>query len=351
LIGVTSECLGDHSEARTRLENVCNHYVRPPQRWRAFRFGLDQKVGALMRLARNLWFQGLPDQAVRVAHASVAEARAIEHPTSLCNALVDAACPVSAWTGDLPAVERFGTMLSDHAWAHNLEIWHAHGLAWQKWASVKRGDIGAAASIQRDAVPGVRETWFYVSYTLPLTSSKPLRLALGISPSNPIQSPLAPNLLWPEDVTGSAEEIAGILGEVEKALQEGKELWCFPELLRVKGELVLLENRSNEAAAESIFRQALDWARGRGALSWELRVAMSLGRLQRSQGRSTEALAQLVPVYERFNEGFGTADLISAKALIEELHQQAHTSGPWSAPDRATSRRSAPLAPAILCRT
>jgi predicted ATPase len=128
-------------------------------------------------------------------------------------------------------------------------------------------------------------------------------------------------LVWPEDVTGSAEEIAGSLGEVEKALEEGKELWCFPELLRVKGELVLLENRSNEAAAETNFRQALDWACRQGALSWELRAAMSLGRLQRSQGRTAEALAELMPVYERFSEGFGTADLISAKALIEELHQ------------------------------
>jgi predicted ATPase/DNA-binding winged helix-turn-helix (wHTH) protein len=294
LVAVASEHLGDHSEARTRLERVCNHYVRPPQRWRAFRFGLDQKVGALMHLGRTLWFQGFPDQAVRVAHASVAEARAIEHPTSLCYALVDAACPVSLWTGDLPAVERFGTMLSDHALAHNLEVWRTYGIAWQKWASVKRGDINARTSILLHVLRGVRERLdlYYTMY-----------------------------LVWPEDVTGSAEEIAGSLGEVEKALQEGKELWCFPELLRVKGELVQLENRSNKAAAESNFRQALEWARRQGALSWELRAAMSLGRLQRSQGRTAEALAELVPVYERFSEGFGTADLISARALIDELHQ------------------------------
>ena len=74
-------------------------------------------------------------------------------------------------------------------------------------------------------------------------------------------------------------------------------------------------------AAEDHFRQALDWACRQGALSWELRAAMSLARLLGNQGRSADGLAILQRVYERFTEGFNTADLRSAKALLEVLGQ------------------------------
>jgi predicted ATPase len=74
------------------------------------------------------------------------------------------------------------------------------------------------------------------------------------------------------------------------------------------------------AAAEDHYRQALGWARRQGALSWELRAATSLARLLRDQNRPTEAIALLVPIYNRFTEGFETADLKAAKALIDGLY-------------------------------
>jgi predicted ATPase len=73
------------------------------------------------------------------------------------------------------------------------------------------------------------------------------------------------------------------------------------------------------AAAEDHFRQALDWAQRQGALSWELRAATSLARLLSDQGSSADAIALLQPVYDRFTEGFATADLKAAKALIDDL--------------------------------
>ena len=73
------------------------------------------------------------------------------------------------------------------------------------------------------------------------------------------------------------------------------------------------------SAAEDHFQQALDWARRQGALSWELRAATSLTRLLRDLDRPTEALALLQPVYDRFAEGFDTADLKAAKALLGAL--------------------------------
>ena len=71
--------------------------------------------------------------------------------------------------------------------------------------------------------------------------------------------------------------------------------------------------------AEDHFRQALESARRQGALSWELRAATSLARLWYGQNRRTEGLALLQPVYDRFTEGFDTADLKAAKALLDTL--------------------------------
>ena len=60
-------------------------------------------------------------------------------------------------------------------------------------------------------------------------------------------------------------------------------------------------------------------AREQGALFWELRIAISLARLLRGQGRSADAVGILQPVYDRFTEGFDTADLREARSLLEEL--------------------------------
>jgi predicted ATPase len=113
------------------------------------------------------------------------------------------------------------------------------------------------------------------------------------------------------------------LEAIDKALERAannKEQWYLAELLRIKGELLLLTGAPKAAAAaEDHFWQALDWARRQGALSWELRVATSLARLKRDQGRSREGYELLTAVYDRFTEGFGTADLVSAKTLLHAV--------------------------------
>jgi predicted ATPase len=122
-------------------------------------------------------------------------------------------------------------------------------------------------------------------------------------------------------VMGEALGRTGKIGDglvlVEAAIDHSErteERWASAELLRVKGELLLLQGTPGAAAtAEDHFRQALDWARRQGALSWELRAATSLARLLRDQGRAADALALLQPVYDRFTEGFDTADLKAAR--------------------------------------
>ena len=91
------------------------------------------------------------------------------------------------------------------------------------------------------------------------------------------------------------------------------------ELYRLKGELLLRQADSNEPQAETCFHQALDIARRQQAKSWELRTATSLARLWQSQDKHQDATDLLAPAYGWFTEGFDTADLKDAKALLQEL--------------------------------
>jgi predicted ATPase len=99
------------------------------------------------------------------------------------------------------------------------------------------------------------------------------------------------------EALGRAGEIADGLAVAEGAIERSEQnegRWAFAELLRVKGELLLLQGAPGAAAAaEDHFRQALDWAHGQGALSFELRAATSLARLLRDQGRSADPIALL----------------------------------------------------------
>ena len=89
------------------------------------------------------------------------------------------------------------------------------------------------------------------------------------------------------------------------------------ELHQHKGQLLLRQGQSE--AAEELYRKALSIAREQEAKLWELRAAVSLARLRRDQDRRDEARNLLAPVYGWFTEGFDTADLKKAKALLDEL--------------------------------
>jgi predicted ATPase len=102
--------------------------------------------------------------------------------------------------------------------------------------------------------------------------------------------------------------------------ERNEERWCVAELLRVKGELILRGGGPQAAtAAEEHFLQSLGWARRQGALSWELRTSTSLARLRHDQGRIAEARDLLQSIYDRFSEGFDTADLKTANAYLNSL--------------------------------
>jgi predicted ATPase len=120
---------------------------------------------------------------------------------------------------------------------------------------------------------------------------------------------------------GKAAEGLSIIDEALVRSDSNEERWCVAELLRIKGELILREGAPQAAtAAEEHFLHSLDWARQQGALSWELRTSTSLARLQHDQGRIAEARSLLQSVYDRFSEGFETADLKTAKVYLDSLN-------------------------------
>jgi predicted ATPase len=260
------------------------------------RFQFRPHVAARVLLAWILWLEGFPDQAIRAAENSVKEARGANHVLSLCYALSQI-CPLALLAGDLATAESYLTMLLDQSARYSLPFWAASGRSNRGMLLIKRGDLDAGLRLLRAGHSELGEgrvAWRSITFCT---------------------------------VTGLALAHTGQIGDglilVEAAIdhcERTEERWIFAELLRVKGELLLLQGGSSAAAtAEDHFRQALDWARRQGALSWELRAATSLAQLLRDQGRPADAMALLQPIYDRFTEGFDTVDLQAAKALIDAL--------------------------------
>jgi predicted ATPase len=119
------------------------------------------------------------------------------------------------------------------------------------------------------------------------------------------------------------------LSTIEEALADSRRDgrgWYLPELLRIKGKLLLQEAQiPSTAAAEACFRQSMETAQQQGALYWELRAALSLADLRLAQDRRDQARQILAPIYGQFTEGFDTADLRAASAMLRSLG--SHQSG------------------------
>ena len=300
MMGVAKHFLGDQISARRHLELVLTHYAgadhgRDVIRFQdVIRFGTDLRVSARVFLARVLWLQGFSDQAVRTAEISIAEAQATGHAISLCYALALAACPTAFWVGNLAAAAHYTGMLLDHSRQHSLPHWAAFGSRFQRVVILKGSDLDTGSRLLQTGLDEIAGPNFSFRFLIGLCE-----LAEALA---------------------RAGRIAEGLAVLEAGIEQSEAGWLTAELLRLKGELFLLQ--STPAVAEKaadLFRQALDEVRRQETLSWELRAATSLARLLRNQCRPSDAIAVLQPVYDRFTEGFGTADLQAAKQLLDEL--------------------------------
>jgi tetratricopeptide (TPR) repeat protein len=259
----------------------------------------DDRAMARALLARALWLQGFPERAQREAQASFREVPSSDDQLTMCRVLLYGMGRIAPMTGDFAAAETAVSIIIESATSAAAPFWTMVGQFLRGKLLVERQQFAEGLTALREAFDIGNQTGWRLSYP-EFMGSFALALA-GVG-----------RLDEAHDAVCKAIEAAGG--------REDGEQWYVPELLRIKGE-VLLRQTSNQAgqAASNCFAKAAEMACEQGALFWELRVALSLARLLRGQGWSADAKAILRPVYDRFTEGFDTADLRAAKALLDAL--------------------------------
>jgi predicted ATPase len=246
--------------------------------------------------ASALWCLGYPAQAVRRSQEALALAQALDHRYSLA-----AAQFWTAWLHyrrrDVLAVQAQAEALLTLATAHGFPLHVGSSTFWRGWALAMQGGGAAALAPLRQGMTAVLATGQELI--------RPLCLVL---------------LAEAVGHVGQIEEGLRLLAEVLTGLEaNGQQGDVLAEAYRLQGTLLLQHAVPDAVQAEACFQQALAVARRQQAKSWELRAATSLSRLWQRQGQRVQARELLAPVYGWFSEGFDTADLQEAKALLAEL--------------------------------
>jgi predicted ATPase/DNA-binding winged helix-turn-helix (wHTH) protein len=297
LIGTALHYLGDQTRARYHLERMLERYI-PSHNSDIARFQLDPRIATFSVLARVLWLQGFAEQALTLAAQNVKQARGIGHAVTLFNALLGAG-QIALLAGDLTAAEQYVTMLVDHSTRHAMGIWTA-------WAGGLRGAMLIQGGDAASSLPILRA----VLSELQDANSVP---RFGV-----LFRPFAMGLAQ----TGHVSQGLMVIGEALEQCERNSEYWIVAELLRIQGVLLKEEGAIElRERADDNFRRSLALAREQGALSWELRSAISLAQLWHEHGRTPEARELILPIYDRFTEGFETADLKTATALLNSFRQ------------------------------
>ena len=288
---------GKLRQARDRLERVVEHYVPPASGRHKILFYWDQRVLARARLARVLCVQGYSDQAKEQALISFEEAEAADPGFTLCWVLHHAVCPIALLTGDLAIADRAVATMSDVATTLDAALFRILKSYWEGKALVERREFAHGSALLRTVLDTCDQTGWHICNAE----------FLGV---------LARGLV-------GLGRFDAALATVEKALataEHSGERYSIPELLRIKGEVVLRHAATEPmSAAEGCFFGAIALAREQEALFWELRAALSLARMRIKQDRQDEGKRILASVYDRFTEGFETTDFLSATDLLAQL--------------------------------
>ena len=242
-----------------------------------------------------LWMLGYPDQALRRGEEALTLAEELANLANLVNTLAFVAL-VHVLRRQPAAARRRAEAAMEMSAEQRNPFFLAYGTVLHGWAQTIQGQIeDGIAEIDR-GIAAYRatgsQTWLPYFLALQVeTYAQAKRLDDGLA---------------------SLAEAFAIVDKTEERC------W-LAELNRIKGELLLVVSPDNRAEAESCFSQALDIARRQQAKSWELRAAISLARCWRDQGKRVQARGLLAPIYSWFTEGFDTADVKEAKALLDEL--------------------------------
>ena len=268
-----------------------------PQQHRALalRYGADSGIVCRLYTGWVLWLLGYPDQALHIIDDALTQARALAHIFTLAFALNHAALVRMFRREGQQAQERAEASMA-FATEQRITQWLAQGTVLRGWALSAQG----RAMEGRQQICQGMAAWRATGAEL----TRPWYLAQ-----------LA------EAYGQAGQEQAGltVLKEAMTLVHTTEERWWEAELHRLQGELLLACSAAHTVEAEGCYQHALDVARYQQAKSLELRVAMSLARLWQQQGKRAAAHQVLADVYQWFTEGFETADLKTARALLAEL--------------------------------
>jgi predicted ATPase len=294
-LGQNLSFLGEFTGARYHLERGITLYDVEQHRSLAHLYGQDLAVLCRSWACLGLWLLGYPDQALQQSRQALALASELAHPYSLCYAL--------NWAGMLHIYRRESQAVHERT-ERTIVVAHEQGFAmWKASGPILRGWVLAEEGRKTEGIALMRQslvTW----------------LATGTHLFRPYYLGLLAEACGK---AGQAAEGMSLLTEALDAAHKTGERFYEAELYRLTGELLLQGFPLKVSEAENSFNRALDIARRQQAKSLELRAATSLARLWGEQGRRVEAHDLLVSVYGWFTEGFDTADLTEAKALLDEL--------------------------------
>jgi len=294
-LGPTLFWLGELDAAQGQLADGLARYTPQQHRASLHYGGHDPGWCCWSYGAWTLWARGYPDQALRQAQEALRLAEELAHPYTLI-----AAHQFTAWLHqfrrEAQATQRQAEAATPVVRKHGFVQLVAQEQILRGWALAAQGQVEAGLVQMQEGLA----TWE----------------TLGVELYRAYQ------LLQLADVygtVGQAEEGLHVLEQARAAIppQEGR--FFEADLARLEGALRLMVSPEKQAEAEACFQQAIDVARRQEAKSLELRAAMSLSRLWQQQGKRAEARELLAPIYGWFTEGFDTADLQEAKALLDAL--------------------------------
>jgi predicted ATPase len=287
--------LGALSVARRHLEDAITRYTPDQRRAPWFRTGHDLGVACRFYAAQTLWLLGYPAQALAHLHEALTLAHALSHPLSLAWVLCRAAI-FFQFCRDVAAVHEHAEAAVALTTKQGATQWVAQGTIFRGWALALQGqgEVGMAQVHQGITTVRAGGQALFVPYLYTVLADVCAHL-------------------------GHTADGLQALAEAQTLVEQHEERCWEAEIARLRGVLLLRQPVPQPEEAETWLRRALDVARRQEAKALELRAATSLSRLWQQQGRRTEARDLLAPVYGWFTEGFDTADLQEAKALLEVL--------------------------------
>jgi class 3 adenylate cyclase/tetratricopeptide (TPR) repeat protein len=282
--------LGEFTPALANLERAIALF-QPGQKIAA---DADILTISLHQAALSLWHLGYADKALERRAKAMERAVSLNHAASVVVAR-SGCCQLRLLRREPEAEDEAKSMIA-FCGEHGLRSYELPALAFRSWALLEHGSVAEAVTGLSEAAQRSRVTGTRIGL---------VRVLAGLAEAY--------------GKAGTSAKGLDTLSQAFAELEASSERYAEAELFRLQGALLLMQDPSNVWQAEQSFRKAIDVACRQEAKFYELRAAMSLARLLDRQGKREEARATLAEIYGWFTEGFDTADLKDAKALLEEL--------------------------------